>query len=157
MEFGVRVTGWNGNMHLGSLEPPNWLVVVAAIGVATLCWLKVTSMWAAPAALLFGLAGYGLLHAGDILVCLMTSDTRSAAIGSFLTVIGFAGILVALSSGTPGPRSPLRPPAWSSRAPSVEHCPPAPLRRVGWAVPTRCQARRRVLPTHFTSRPIPCD
>src|SRR5262245_52734307 len=43
VEYGVRVTGWNGNMLLGSLELPNWLVVVAAIGVATLCWLKVTS------------------------------------------------------------------------------------------------------------------
>ena len=96
VEFGVRVTGWNGNMLLGSLELPNWLVVVAAIGVATLCWLKVTSLWAAPPALLFGLAGYGLFHAGDILVWLLTSDKRSAGVGSFLTVIGFAGILVAL-------------------------------------------------------------
>ena len=107
VEFGVRVTGWNGNMHLGSLELPNWLVVVAAIGVATLCWLKVTSVWAAPPALLFGLAGYGLFHAGDILVWLLTSEkrfagvgsfftVRFAGVGSFLTVIGFAGILVAL-------------------------------------------------------------
>jgi hypothetical protein len=96
VEFGVRVTGWNGNMLLGCLELPNWLVVVAAIGVATLCWLKVTSVWAAPPALLFGLAGYGLFHAGDILVWLLTSDKRSAGVGSFLTVIGSAGILVAL-------------------------------------------------------------
>jgi hypothetical protein len=96
VEFGVRVTGWNGNMHLGSLELPNWLVAVAAIGVATLCWLNVTSVWAPPPALLFGLAGYGLFHAGVILVWLLTSDERSAGVGSFLTVIGFAGTLVAL-------------------------------------------------------------
>jgi hypothetical protein len=96
VEFGVRVTGWNGNMLLGSLELPNWLVVVAAIGVATLCWLNVTSVWAAPPALLFGLAGYGLFYAGDVLVWLLTSDKRCAGVGSFLTVIGFAGILVAL-------------------------------------------------------------
>jgi len=96
VEVGVTVTGWNGNMLLGRLELPNWLVVVAAIGVATLCWLTVTSVWAAPPALLFGLAGYGLFHAGDILVWLLTSDKRSAGVGSFLTVIGFAGILVAL-------------------------------------------------------------
>jgi hypothetical protein len=96
MEFVVNVTGWNGNMLLGRLELPNWLVVVAAISVATLCWLKVASVWAAPAALLFGLAGYGLFHAGDILVWLLTSDKRSAGVGSFLTVIAFAGILIAL-------------------------------------------------------------
>jgi hypothetical protein len=96
VEFGVRVTGWNGNMLLGGLELPNWLVVVAAIGVATLCWLKVTSVWAAPPALLFGLTGYGLFHAGGFLVWLLTSDKRSAGMGSLLTVIGFAGIMVAL-------------------------------------------------------------
>jgi hypothetical protein len=96
MEVVFPVTGWNGNMLLGRLELPNWLVVVAAIGVATLCWLKVTSVWAAPPALLFGLAGYGLFHAGDIMVWLLTSDKRSAGVGSFLTVIGFVGILVAL-------------------------------------------------------------
>jgi hypothetical protein len=96
VEFWDRVTGWNGNMLLGRLELPNWLVVVAAIAVATLCWLKVTSVWAAPPALLFGLASYGLFHAGYILVWLLTSDKRSAGVGSYLTVIGFAGILVAL-------------------------------------------------------------
>src|SRR5215472_10363747 len=51
MEVVVTVTGWNGNMLLGRLELPNWLVVVAGIGVASLCWLKVTSVWAAPPAL----------------------------------------------------------------------------------------------------------
>jgi hypothetical protein len=71
-------------------------VVFAAVSVAALCWLKATSVWAAPPALLFGLAGYGLFHSGDILVWLLSSDKSSAGVGSFLTVIAFVGILVAL-------------------------------------------------------------
>jgi hypothetical protein len=96
MEFVATVTGWNGNMNVGRLELPNWLVVVAAIGVAILCWLKATSVWSAPLALLFGLAGYGLLHSADIMVWLLTSEKRSAGVGSFLTVVSFVGMLVAL-------------------------------------------------------------
>ena len=48
MEIVATVTGWNGNMNLGRLKLPNWLVVFAAVSVATLCWLKATSLWAAP-------------------------------------------------------------------------------------------------------------
>jgi hypothetical protein len=96
MEIVVTVTGWNGTMNLGRLKLPNWLVVFAAVGVAALCWLKATSVWAAPPALLFGLAGYGLFHSGDILVWLLSSDKSSAGVGSFLTVIAFAGMLAAL-------------------------------------------------------------
>ncbi len=96
MEFVATVTGWNGDMNLGRLELPNWLVVFAALSVAVLCWLKATSIWAAPPALLFGLVGYGLFHSADILVWLLSSDKRSAGVGSLLTVIAFVGMLVAL-------------------------------------------------------------
>jgi hypothetical protein len=96
MEFVATVTGWNGNMNLGRLKLPNWLVVLAAVSVAALCWLKATSLWAAPPALLFGLAIYGLFHSGDILVWLLTSEKSSAGVGSFLTVIAFVGMLGAI-------------------------------------------------------------
>jgi hypothetical protein len=83
-------------MDLGRLKLPNWLVVFAAVSVAALCWLKATSIWTAPPALLFGLAGYGFFHSGDILVWLLSSDKRSAGVGSFLTVIAFVGMMAAL-------------------------------------------------------------
>ena len=96
MELTVTMTGWNGSIALGKLKLPNWLVVLAAIGLATLCWLRATSVWSAPPALLFGLAGYGLFHAGDAMVSLLASSKGSAGVGSFLTVLGFVGILIGL-------------------------------------------------------------
>jgi hypothetical protein len=96
MELTVTVTGWNGNITFGRLRLPNWLVVLAATGVAAFSWLRAQSVWPAPPALLFALAGYGLLHSGDALVSFMTSSKGSAGVGSFLTVLGFAGILIGL-------------------------------------------------------------
>lgn len=96
LEFVMTITGWNGSITPARVKLPNWLVVFAAIGVASLCWLKARSVWPAPTALLFGLAGYGLLHAGYALIVLLGSSKGSAGVGSFLTVIGFASILVAL-------------------------------------------------------------
>lgn len=96
LEFVVTATAWNSNTNLGRLELPNWLVVFAALGAAALCWVKAGSLWTAPSALLFGLAGYGLLHSVGFLVWLLSSQKNSAGVGSFLTVIAFVGMLAAL-------------------------------------------------------------
>jgi hypothetical protein len=96
VEIVMTITGWNSDLNLTRLKLPNWLVVFAAISVAVLCWLKAKSVWAAPPALLFGLAGYGLFHSGYVLVRLLSSDKSSAGVGSFLTVVAFVGMLVAL-------------------------------------------------------------
>jgi hypothetical protein len=96
MEIVVTVTAWNGNANLGRLKLPNWLVVFAALSAAALCWLKAKSVWSTPPALLFGLAGYGLLHSVSFLFWLLSSEKNSAGVGSFLTVVAFVGMLVAL-------------------------------------------------------------
>jgi len=96
MTMTITITGWNGNITLGGLTLPNWLVVLAAAGVATLCWLKAATVWDAPRAVLFALAGYGLLHAGFALLVLMSSGKGSAGIGSLLTALAFIAILVIL-------------------------------------------------------------
>ena len=104
-EVTVTVTGWNGYITLGRLKLPNWLVVLAAAGVAAFSWLRAQSLWPAPPALLFALAGYGLLHSGDALVTFMTSSKSSAGVGSFLTVLGFVGILAGLVRQVLGPKA----------------------------------------------------
>jgi hypothetical protein len=115
MQMTITVTGWNGNITLGGLKLPNWLVVLAAAGVTTLCWLKASSVWDAPPAVLFALAAYGLLHAGFALVALIASDEGSAGVGGFLTALGFIGILVILvqqvrtTKATSPPSQPLQP------------------------------------------------
>jgi len=96
-ELTITITGWNGHITLGGLSLPNWLVVLAAAGVAILRWLKASSVWDAPSAVPFGLAGYGLLHAGLAAVVLMGSARSSAGVGSFLTALAFIGILVILA------------------------------------------------------------
>jgi hypothetical protein len=118
------MTGWRGGFTVQvcfGLTPichavlPNWLVVVAAASVAALYWLKAVSAWDAPLAVLFALAGYGLLYVGFWFVALMAYDKGDAGVGSFLTALGFAGILVILVQQvrTPktasAPNQPLQP------------------------------------------------
>jgi hypothetical protein len=112
MQMTFTITGWNGHITLGGLELPNWLVVLAAAGAAVLCWLKAGSVWDAPSAVLFAVAGYGLLHAGFALVILMSSDQGSAGVGSFLTVLAFIGMLVVLvqQARSPNAASPTNQP-----------------------------------------------
>ncbi|MGO9111567.1 MAG: hypothetical protein ACLP9L_20270 [Thermoguttaceae bacterium] len=96
MNLTITITGWNGSITVGGLSLPNWLVVLASAGVATLCWLKATSVWDAPVAVLFALAGYGLLHIGVALLTLMGSGKSSAGVGSLLTALAFIGIIAIL-------------------------------------------------------------
>jgi hypothetical protein len=111
-------TGWNGNItmmvcvDLAIIYPftvPNWLVVVAAASVAALGWLKAASVWDAPSAVLFALAGYGLLHVGFVFMVMMTSDKGSAGIGSFLTALAFVGILAILVQRVCSPKTASAP------------------------------------------------
>jgi hypothetical protein len=109
MEFTVRLTGWNGHISLRRLKLPNWLAVLAATALAAFCWLRATSVWPAPLGLLFGLAVYGLLHAGYAMVSLMMSSKGSADVGAFLTFAGFVAILLGLVREVGGPK--IRAPA----------------------------------------------
>lgn len=92
----VELTAWNSNATLGKLSLPNWLVAIAAAGVAILVWLKVTAVWASPAVLTFGLAGYGLLQSGSFVGVLLQSNNATAGVGGLLTVVGFVGLVAAL-------------------------------------------------------------
>ena len=107
----ITVTGWNGSITVGGLSLPNWLVVLAAAGAATLCWLKAASVWDAPSAVPFSLAGYGLLHTGVALITLIGSGKGSVGVGSVLTVLAFIGIIVILVQlvRTPNTASPPNP------------------------------------------------
>ncbi|MGA2620012.1 MAG: hypothetical protein ABSF26_20540 [Thermoguttaceae bacterium] len=105
MNMTITITGWNGSITLGGLSLPNWLVVLASAGVAALCWLKAASVWDAPSAVLFALAGYGLLHTGVAWLALMGSDKSSAGVGSFLTALAFIGILVILVQQARSPKT----------------------------------------------------
>ncbi len=105
IQMTLTITGWNGHVTLGGLKLPNWLVVLAAAGVAALCWLKALSVWYAPAFVAFALAAYGLLHAGFALVILMSSDQGTAGVGSFLTALAFIGILVILVQQVRSPKA----------------------------------------------------
>jgi hypothetical protein len=96
LQLTITVTGWNGSINLGNLSLPNWMVVLAAAGLAAVAWLRALDIWSAPAFVPFALASYGLLHAGDFLVSMMRSSNASAGVGSFLTTATFLGLLVML-------------------------------------------------------------
>lgn len=48
LEVTQSITGWNSYLELLRIKLPNALVVFAAIGLATLCWLKARSLWTSP-------------------------------------------------------------------------------------------------------------
>lgn len=97
MEMTFTITGWNGSTSLGGLSLPNWLVVLAAAGVAVLGWLKATDVWAASSTLSFALAGYGLLHAALTCVVLVGAERSSAGAGAVLTAAAFIGMITILT------------------------------------------------------------
>jgi len=89
----LTMTGWNGRLTLVGLELPNWLVVLAAATVAVLYWLKVLSLWPAPAFLVFAVAGYGVLQAVITFVVLVRSYGASPGVGLLLTLFCFICVL----------------------------------------------------------------
>ncbi len=96
LEVTQSITGWNSYLELLRIKLPNALVVFAAIGLATLCWLKARSLWTSPPALTFGLAVYGLVHSIAFLGVLLGSARSSVGVGLLLSIAGFVGMLVAL-------------------------------------------------------------
>jgi hypothetical protein len=96
LKVDLTITGWNGNIKLANLSLPNWLVVMAAAGIAGLAWLKALAIWSGPAAISFALAIYGALHAGFASAVLQFSQGGTVGIGSILTTLAFIGILVVL-------------------------------------------------------------
>ena len=68
-------------------------MLVAAV-VALLAWLNAAKIFTAPTGLMLLLAGYGFLHAIIASCILMFAEKGSAGIGSVLTAVAFAGMLL---------------------------------------------------------------
>lgn len=94
LEMTVTITGWNGHLNFGAMRIPNWLVVVAAAGAVLLTWCRSLSVWNAPVLVPLLVAGYGLAHAVYVVVGLIVSDRGTVGIGSVLTALSFAAMLV---------------------------------------------------------------
>jgi hypothetical protein len=96
VKFNFEITAWNSNATLGGLKLPNWIVVLAAGGVVLMSWLTARQVWKAPAALIIGLAAYGLAHTGFMILALIVSKDATAGVGSYLTALAFVGMLIVL-------------------------------------------------------------
>jgi hypothetical protein len=94
MKICMTITGWNGSLSPGGLKLVNWLVVLAAGTVATFAWLKARSIWTAPTALSITIAAYGLVHIALAITVLVGSKDGSLGIGSCLTAIAFATMIM---------------------------------------------------------------
>ena len=106
--FSATMTGWNGHITVLGMKIPNWLVVVVAVAAAGLCWLRTMDVWPVSTTIPAVLAGYGLLHAGWVVVVLGASGRGSVGIGAIVVALAFVGMLVAvlkqdrvLSAGAP--------------------------------------------------------
>jgi hypothetical protein len=108
MEVSQAINGWNSTLEIARIKLPNWLPAFAAIGLASLAWLKVRSLWSSPPALTYGLAGYGLLHSINSAGVLLRSPESSVGIGLSLAIVGFVGMLAALvQNQRAGKRAPV--------------------------------------------------
>lgn len=97
LQFHITATAWNGNLRLFGVEWPHSLVVLIAVVLTVLGWLKALGHWTAPRGLLLGLAGYGLFHMLWFLASVATVGT--IGIGALLTAAAFVGVLVVLKQG----------------------------------------------------------
>lgn len=91
----VPVTVGNGHADIGLMKLPNALVVFAAIAALVVSWLKVSCVCNVPTATVVWLAAYGLAHSAYVLTNLVIAAEGSPGPGVFLSVIGFAWMLVA--------------------------------------------------------------
>lgn len=104
------ITAWNSYLSVGVFDLPNWAVVLAAVALTALSWLKAASVWNAPTGISLALAAYGLLHAGSVFVLQLSSRTIEGGAleegGALLAAVAFAGILVVLVRQVQSARSP---------------------------------------------------
>jgi hypothetical protein len=89
-----EINAWNGYLELGPLRLPNWLVVISALGVALLGYLRASSAWSAPPLIRIGVAAYGVAHTGLLVVILGGVGAASWGIGSLVTLASCAALLV---------------------------------------------------------------
>lgn len=108
-EFGgmpvtISVSGFNGWVGFGWIRLHNWLAILAAAGVAGLCWLKTLSIWDTSPVVPYVLAGYGLAHTAAFLVMALASKGQaSLEIGAILTPAAFVYVLVVLTKHSHSP------------------------------------------------------
>jgi hypothetical protein len=93
-EMEISINAWNGSITPAGLKLPNWLVVLAAGGVALVGWLSARGVWKPHVAVPIGLAGYGLAHSGFWFFVLARAETGSPGIGVIVTGLAFVGMLV---------------------------------------------------------------
>jgi tRNA A-37 threonylcarbamoyl transferase component Bud32 len=94
----IQATAWNSSLRLGEMEFPNWLVAMAALGIAALTWLrqngtKVPSFWVPTLAL------YGLAHTVAV-GFLAGGDQTHPELAHFFTLGGMVAILMASAPPT---------------------------------------------------------
>jgi serine/threonine protein kinase len=101
MEFNFSTNGWNGSLTFGNLKVPNWLVLLEAVAVAGLSWLKALSIWKTPTWLPVVLVAASLLQLGNWFALLMRWEHASVDFGLVVTVLGFISMLL---SAVPSPK-----------------------------------------------------
>jgi hypothetical protein len=97
LQFHITLNAWNGNLRLFGVEWPHSLVVLIAVVLTILVWLKALGHWTAPRGLLLGLAGYGLFHMLWFVAGVATVGT--IGIGALLSAAAFVGVLIVLKQG----------------------------------------------------------
>ncbi len=90
----VTVGAWNSSITVLAITLPNWILVVAAAGMAFVAWRSADGNWIPPKSLTLGLPIYGVCHTAYTVLMLLTSDGASLGAGLLLTCAVFVWILV---------------------------------------------------------------
>jgi len=90
----LTLNGFQGTVGLLGVDLPNWMVLVASVGVMLVCWIASFSSTPSVPKLAYVFAGYGATHLAVLLV--MLASRGSIGVGLVLTVAAFVAVLVNL-------------------------------------------------------------
>jgi hypothetical protein len=92
------VTGWGGYITLLGIIVPNWTVVICALAIVSLHWLKASGHLDTSHKISQLLAGYGIVHAIIFIYSVVNGGNR-IGIGAVITLIAFISIFRSLRKG----------------------------------------------------------
>lgn len=99
-EMTFDITGWNGHLDLFGLRLPNWLVVVAALAVGVMGWLRTSGTAEPPSGLAVTLCAYCALHSLIMNAILALGRQGAVGVGGVITTLASIGMLVLWVTGT---------------------------------------------------------
>jgi hypothetical protein len=93
-ELTLTMNGWNGRIHVGGVELPNWLVAVAAGVVGAMASLRISGKANPSVTLERFIALWGVIQVITFIVLVLDKRHTTLGIGSLASLVAMVGLLV---------------------------------------------------------------